>query len=44
LIEFRPFRRRARPQLLNERGQGIAVLMLGLAVLFLLVLMAKGRF
>lgn len=36
-------RRRARPQLLNERGQGLAVLLLGLALLFLFVLVAKGR-
>jgi len=43
LIDFLPFRRRSRPQLLNERGQGLALLMFALAVLFLVVLVAKGR-
>lgn len=37
-----PPRRRARPVLLSERGQGLAVLLLALAALFALVLYAKG--
>lgn len=43
MTPFRPSRRRARPQLLNQNGRDIAVLMFGLALLFLVVLLAKGR-
>lgn len=43
MLDFLPFRRRARPQLLNERGQGLALLLFGLALLFAVALIAKGR-
>ncbi|GEM_PF-2104451 len=46
MIDLLPFRRaprRGRPQLLTERGQGLAVLIFGLALLFLIVALAKGR-
>lgn len=50
MIDLLPFRRasksggrRGRPRLLTERGQGLALLVFALALLFLLVLVAKGR-
>jgi hypothetical protein len=46
MIELLPFRRaprRGRPRLLTERGQGLALLILALALLFLVAALAKGR-
>jgi hypothetical protein len=43
MLELMSRRKPARPALLSERGQGLAVLLLALAGLFALVVLANGH-
>lgn len=43
MLTFLGRRPARRGRVLNERGQGLALLIFGLAILFLICLLAKGR-
>ena len=43
MLAFLPRKKPSRPTLLNERGQGLALLICGLGLLFLVCLLAKGE-
>ncbi|WP_309628181.1 hypothetical protein [Brevundimonas sp.] len=43
MLTFLGRRPASRPRLLSERGQGVALLLLALAAIFLLIVTAKGH-